>query len=207
MTLSTLALFGATYLLGAMSPGPNTLIVVQRALTGSRSDALAVAAGIAAANLFLVSAALLGVAALILDAPIALRALQCIGGGYLAWRGVAMLRTVHTDMGARPDALQRGRWRAAREGLFTNLSNPKSFLFYAAVLSSVAPARPGVGTALTLAVTVVVLSFTWYSLLAVLLSSRHTRVRSPTFSRQLSRVAGLALIGIGSGIALTSAAT
>ncbi len=205
MTLSTLALFGATYLLGAMSPGPNTFIVAQRALTGSRSDALAVAAGIAAANLFLVTTALLGVAALVLDAPIVLRALQCLGGGYLAWRGVAMLRAVHTDMGARPDALPRRRWRAAREGLVTNLGNPKSFLFYAAVLSSVAPDRPGVGTALTLAVTVVVLSFTWYGLLACLLSSGRSTAPSPAFSRHVTRVSGLALIGVGLGIAATAA--
>ena len=65
-----------------------------------------------------------------------------VGAAYLVWFGVRLLiRAVRRDTGA-PEAdsvVQTSAWRAARQGLATNLLNPKVGVFYVALLPQFIP--------------------------------------------------------------------
>lgn len=115
--LALLASLLAVDLLAAMSPGPNFVLVV---------------AGFACANLGWCLAVVLGLAVLLELAPSLYTALKILGGAYLIYLGVALWRS------KRPETIEPGRLtmrRAFMRGLLTNLTNPKSLVYFASVFT------------------------------------------------------------------------
>ena len=123
----------AVYLL----PGPDMILVLQTGSLQGRSQALATAAGLAAARGVHVAFAALGLAALFKTAPWAFEAVRYAGAGYLIWIGTQVLRSGpgHSRNTRAPELATAGSHRRAwRRGLLTNLLNPKSLLFCSVLL-------------------------------------------------------------------------
>ena len=87
------------------------------------------------------AAAAVGVSALLTASQVAYDVLRFAGAAYLVWFGLRLLvRAVRGTAGAAPDgAVQSSPWRAARQGLATNLLNPKVGVFYVALLPQFLP--------------------------------------------------------------------
>src|SRR5207244_1645258 len=134
-TLLTLLL---VHIAGMASPGPNFLLVTQRALGGARRDALTVAAGIATGAFFLSSAAAFGLSALLADAAPLYSALRLAASAYLVFLGLRIWRQATKPLSASPRA-PASSWASYRAGLLTNLTNPKATVFFGAVFTSVIP--------------------------------------------------------------------
>ena len=123
----------AVYLL----PGPDMLLVLQTGSQQGHTRALATAAGLAVARGLHVALAALGLATLFVTAPWTFDVVRYVGGAYLAWIGLQLLRS--PDATANTDAANVGMFddshrRAWRRGLLTNLLNPKSLLFCSVLL-------------------------------------------------------------------------
>ncbi|QGU05255.1 LysE family translocator [Corynebacterium comes] len=132
---------------GAASPGPDILLITRTA-TRSRRHALATVLGIQIGVMFWCTLTVLGFAALLNAFPALLGFLQLIGGGWLVWMGRGMilggLRERENPPADLEEAAARlGRMRHAfRQGLATNLSNPKIVLFLSALIAPLLPASP-----------------------------------------------------------------
>ncbi len=131
--MSTVATFAVVAAVMAISPGLDTLLVLNAGMRHGRSTALRTALGIICGLLawgFLVAA---GVAALILAVPVAATLLRLAGAGYLAWLGLQSLRG-----GFRAKPLVGDESSSGRSGFLTgivaNLLNPKVGLFYLSLL-------------------------------------------------------------------------
>jgi threonine/homoserine/homoserine lactone efflux protein len=125
------------------TPGVDFLLTVSRTLQGgARAGALA-ALGIVAGCAVHALAAAFGVAALLALHPGALRLIQWLGAAYLLWLGLGLLRAAVRGAAAAPAtppaATQHG-WRHFRDGVLTNLLNPKVALFFLAFLPPFVPA-------------------------------------------------------------------
>jgi threonine/homoserine/homoserine lactone efflux protein len=137
-------LYVATEAALSLSPGPAVLLVVATGMTLGAGRSIYAALGILSANAlyFALSATALG--ALLIASPGFFRAVQWLGAGYLVWIGVRALLGHPTplrvaDAGARASH-PAGIWLA---GLTLQLANPKTLIFFAAILPQfVAPARP-----------------------------------------------------------------
>lgn len=157
--LHHLLLFVAAGLLLNLTPGPDVMFIVANAVRGGWRRGVAAALGIAAGCLVHVTAAALGVSALLLASSAAFTALKWLGALYLVWVGVQMLRgALRADApesiadGAHP-ASAGGRFDAdfstaavLRRGFLTNVLNPKVALFFLAFVPQfIAPgaAHPG----------------------------------------------------------------
>ncbi|GGA50260.1 threonine export protein RhtC [Dyella nitratireducens] len=157
------------HIIALMSPGPDFFFVSQTAVSRSRHEAMAGVAGITLGVAMWAALALLGLQ-LLLHKLIWLERLISIGGGlYLCWMGFKMLRgalakPVQTQ--AEPVQVFAGAWRSLRNGLLTNLANPKVVIYFGSIFS----AFVGEGVSSTarwgLWAMVVAETFLWFSFVA-----------------------------------------
>jgi len=157
-------------IIALMSPGPDFFFVSQTAVSRSRHEAMAGVAGITLGVAMWAALALLGLQ-LLLHKVIWLERLIAIAGGlYLCWMGIKMLRGAlakpSTDIKPEPVQVFVGAWRSLRNGLFTNLANPKVVIYFGSIFS----AFVGVGVSSTarwgLWAMVVLETFLWFSFVA-----------------------------------------
>jgi threonine/homoserine/homoserine lactone efflux protein len=129
------------------------------------------------------------------------------GAAYLVWLGLRLLvRAARGDAAAEPPggAVQRSSWRAAREGLATNLLNPKVGVFYVALLPQFLTAdRDPLAVGLLLAGVHGVITIVWFAVLIVLASALGRWLRRPATVRVIDGVTGTALLGFGEELAVS----
>ena len=135
---STLALFAAACLALAVTPGPDMLLVASRSAAQGRIAGFTALAGILIGLYCHALAAALGLSGLFLAVPYAYDAVRYAGAAYLAYLAWQALRGggVSPDAPPRPaDPVPRRAMagQAFRQGLFTNLLNPKVALFVLAL--------------------------------------------------------------------------
>lgn len=184
-----------------ITPGPDMAIVTRSALDGGWGAAVRTTLGINAGLLAWALAAALGVAAVVAASAEAFTALKLAGAAYLVWLGVQALRRAHAAVRA-PIAPGPQR-HAFRDGLLTNLLNPKIGVFYATVLPQfLVPGRSVVLQSVALALAHNVMGVLWLPAYARVVVWAGDVLRRPAVRRALERVTGVALIGLGAGVAL-----
>ena len=122
------------------TPGPDMLYVTARSASEGRSSGVASALGIGAGTLVHIALVAFGLASLLAAVPAAYTGIRLIGAAYLIYLGVRALRS-RGELGERTLA-GRSRRAAFRQGVITNVLNPKVALFFLAFLPQfVDPAR------------------------------------------------------------------
>ena len=125
--------FLATSLVLAVTPGPGVVYIVARTAAQGRPAGLASVAGVALGNLCNALAASLGLAALFAASATAFTIVRLAGAAYLVYLGIRMLRPL--DPAAQAPALGAPALsRIFRDGFAVALLNPKTALFFAALL-------------------------------------------------------------------------
>jgi threonine/homoserine/homoserine lactone efflux protein len=130
LTLTELLLFALTTLLLVLTPGPNMVYCVSRALSQGPRAGMVSLAGVLLGFIAHLTAATLGLTAVLTAVPLAFDALRMAGAAYLLWLAWDALRP-----GGRSPFVARALpvdapWRLFRMGLVTNLLNPKVAIFY-----------------------------------------------------------------------------
>jgi threonine/homoserine/homoserine lactone efflux protein len=171
-------------------------VVTKNALLGGRRGGLLTAAGVSTGLAIWTAAAALGIAALLRASAFAFLALKVAGALYLVWMGIQMLRT--KDFSAAPvGSPARGR-RALRQGLLSDLGNPKIAVFFTSFLPQfVDPHASAFLSLLVLGGIFAVLTFLWLAAYGWLVGHGASVLRRPSVRRVLDRVTGVVLIGFG----------
>jgi threonine/homoserine/homoserine lactone efflux protein len=126
-------IFLTTGILLNLTPGQDTFYILGRTLAQGRRAGVASVLGISTGSLFHTLAAATGLSALLAASASAFIVIKFIGGGYLVCLGARMLFSSATPV-AMATAFSEGNWPAIifRQGMLTNLLNPKVALFYLA---------------------------------------------------------------------------
>jgi threonine/homoserine/homoserine lactone efflux protein len=135
--VAELAAFLAVALVVICTPGPDTALTVRNSLLGGRRAGTFTALGVSTGQAIWTLAASAGIAALLVASEPAFRALKLLGAAYLVWLGAQTLwgvvrrrrRVRHT--GPRGLLAPRHAWR---QGVISNLGNPKSAAFFTSLL-------------------------------------------------------------------------
>ncbi|WP_238891350.1 LysE family translocator [Achromobacter insuavis] len=148
--MADMALFLGALLIVYVVPGPDMILLLETGALRGRGQALAVAVGLALARAAHVTLAALGLAALFKTHPWAFDAARTVGGGYLIWLGVRLLRAGPMSYGvaheAQAAARGKGLGAALLSGVLTNVLNPKALLFCSVLLPQfVSPAQGPIG--------------------------------------------------------------
>jgi threonine/homoserine/homoserine lactone efflux protein len=128
-----LAFLGAMAIMAA-TPGPSNLFAVANGLKRGRKAVLLGVAGMNLATLVWYIAAALGLGALALAFPKAVKALILVGAAYLAWLAYKSVKAGFAeDNGLGSAEIKTGR-SAFRDSFTVQITNPKILLFFGAVL-------------------------------------------------------------------------
>jgi len=163
MDVSLVVAFALIQLTLSVIPGPAVLVTSSASLGGGMRDGIRAACGVLSGNAVYVAVACLGVGALIGSAPWALKAISLAGAAWLTWLAFRMLaaswRHASHD-GESPSEPLSGR-RPFMSALMTQLSNPKSIVFFGAMLPQFVSSSgwPAPGQMAMLGVVAVVIEF------------------------------------------------
>jgi threonine/homoserine/homoserine lactone efflux protein len=200
--MSSIAVFFsvmAAVLVGAASPGPSFVVVSRIAVSRSRQAGLAAALGMGTGSVIFAALALFGLSALLMQVEWLYLALKVAGGAYLIyigiriWRGAA--RDLAFDAPASPagGGIGRNYWFA----LGTQLSNPKTAIFYGSIFAALLPAQPAPWLPAALPPAVFVVEAGWYTVVTLVFSSNRPRAVYIGAKLWIDRVAGAVMGALG----------
>ena len=130
---STLALFSGACLALTVTPGPDMLLIASRSVSQGRRAGFATLAGIQAGTYCHALAAALGLSQLFVAVPLAYDAVRFAGAAYLLYLAWKTFRSDATALSPVASQRQRSTATIFRQGLTTNLLNPKMALFVLAL--------------------------------------------------------------------------
>jgi len=219
MLFALLAFSGAAFLI-VLLPGPDTLVVVRSMVRVGRAGAVRTVLGVLTGLAVWVSAAALGLSALLKASHEGYLALRIAGAAYLVWIGIQSLRAraltpdpevdPDADVAAIPgpgtDAKPRRRGLIGSgygAGLTTDLLNPKVGVFFVAFLPGFVPHGFAVGPVTLLLGAIFILETALYFAVLLVASRAVTRwMRTPRIQRRMDRTTGVILIAFGARLAL-----
>jgi threonine/homoserine/homoserine lactone efflux protein len=198
----TIAVFALASLALIVFPGPSVFYILARSFAGGRRAGLVSMLGVEAGGLVHVTAATLGLSALLASSAVAFGVVKYAGAAYLIWLGISRLRS--REAPELPAPARDGQ--VFRQGVMVNVLNPKTALFFLAFLPQFIDPDAGSASlqAALLGLVFVAIAFVSDGLYALVGGSVAERIRrSPAVRRRLDRASGAVLIGLGAVAALT----
>jgi threonine/homoserine/homoserine lactone efflux protein len=198
-TAGTLALFALAALALIVVPGPAVLYIVAQSIDHGRRAGVVSAFGVATGGLVHVVAAAIGLSALLVSSATAFTVVKVAGAAYLIGVGVLTLLRRPEDPGVEP-ARQRPLGRIYAQGVFVNVLNPKTALFFLAFLPQfVDPELGSVGRQIVvLGLLFVALALSSDSLWALAAGTASGWLRSSARFLSIRRyVSGTVFVGLG----------
>lgn len=193
-------------------PGPSVVFAISRALAAGRRRALCSVIGNSLGIGLQVLAVGAGLGAVLAQSAAAFTVVKLAGAAYLVVLGVTAIRHRHRTAAAlaTPTATPAlpGWWRSALDGVVVGLLNPKSALFLVAFLPQfIDPAAATGPQILVLGVIMTSIGLAFDSVWALGAgTARAWFARSPRRLSVLGGAGGVAMIGLGAGLATTSRA-
>ncbi|MDI2032631.1 LysE family translocator [Saccharopolyspora sp. TS4A08] len=187
-------------------PGPDLALLLRNAAVAGRPGAAATAGGIMTGNTILATAAVAGLTALLEASGPLYNAIRLAGAAYLIYLGVRALISL-TRRSEKPEtavaAPSLASAQAFRQGLLSNLLNPKVAAFYLALFPQFAlPGMPTLAQHTLLAGLFCLLSLAWYVLLIAVLGRVQTWLQRRKVQRTITGASAAALITLGAGLAV-----
>jgi threonine/homoserine/homoserine lactone efflux protein len=207
-TLHSTTAFAAVAFAIIIVPGPSVMFVVSRAVAFGRRAALLTVAGNAAGAYTQVVLVALGLGAIVERSAVVFHTIKLVGAAYLVWLGVQAIRQRRAagDVVVTPTADPVRRRSIVTDGYVVGLANPKTTVFFAAILPQfVERGGPPAGLqmaalGLVFVAIALVCDSTW-GLAAG--TARDWFARSPRRLQALGAAGGVAIIGLGVRLALT----
>ncbi|MBG0851560.1 LysE family translocator [Streptomyces spinoverrucosus] len=208
MSTDRLVAFAAMSFLLIVVPGPSVLFVIGRALAQGRRAALTTVVGNTLGAYVLVVAVAFGVGAVVERSAVVFLALKLAGAAYLIHLGVRAIRQRHTLRAAFGGAAEvaHGRLRTLWEGFAVGVTNPKTIVFFAAVLPQFVDRAQGhvITQMLLLGLVFNVIAVACDSVWGLVAAgARNWFARSPGRLAAVGGIGGLTMIGLGVTVATT----
>jgi threonine/homoserine/homoserine lactone efflux protein len=203
--MEQLPAFLGVALLLIVAPGQDTALTIRNTLAGGRRAGVVTALGVAGGQAVWTVATCAGVAALLVASEPVFTALRLVGAAYLAYLGLQALaaavrrdRTQLPASGRRPTPASELAARAAfRQGLLSNLGNPKMAVFFTSLLPQFLPAGGGFAGLLALGLAFCGLTLAWLAGYALAVDRAGDLLRRPPVRRTLDAVTGAVLVALG----------
>lgn len=189
-------------------PGPSVLFVIGRTLALGRKGGLLSVLGNAAGEAVQIAAVALGVGVVLAQSLVLFSVVKFAGAAYLVYLGIQAIRHRGGRTAATGPSDPASTARVLREGFIVGATNPKSIVFFVAVLPQFVDYPAGaipvqLGTLGAAFLLIALVSDSAWALAAG--TARHWFARSPRRIAALSTTGGVMMIGLGGTLALTGA--
>lgn len=204
--MTSAALWGFTIVavLGVMTPGLDTMLVLRHALLGGRRAGFTAVLGITTGCLVWGTAGIVGLTALLTASELAYTAVRVLGAAYLIWLGASALwKTLPRNRKAAPRTEDAPAGRSAfRAGLMTNLLNPKVGVFYMSLLPQFLPTGPDASAWGALLVAIhLAAGLVWLPALVWTAGRARAFFQQERVRRWMDRLTATVLLGLGAKLA------
>jgi len=184
-----------------ISPGVDTLLVMRNTARGGWKDGLVTSLGICSGLFVHAAVSAVGISVILLQSAWAFNALKFAGALYLIWLGIQSIR----NLKALPMNQVRGvgvrttSWtRSIREGLLSNVLNPKTIVFYMAFLPQfISPTQSPMVQSLFMAGIHFVIGLVWLGILTVVVCRLKSFGASSGIEKWVQGVTGGVMILLG----------
>ncbi|GAA2082464.1 LysE family translocator [Aeromicrobium tamlense] len=207
--LDQLLAFALASLVLILIPGPSVLFVIGRSLAHGRRAGILSVLGNGLGGLPVVLAVSLGLGAIVAGSAVLFTIVKVLGAGYLVYLGVQAMRHASIAVTAEVDGPEESPWRALGEGFVVGATNPKTIVFFVAVLPQFVSFESGaIGSQMAvlgvLFLLIAIVCDSGWALLAG--TARQWFTGSPRRLAAVRRSGGAMLVGLG-GILLTTSRT
>lgn len=202
--MSSVLAFAALSVVLVAIPGPAVMLVLKHALTRGRVPALSSAVGILVADLVWALASVVGLTALLVSSQTAFDVVRYLGALYLIYLGVKLVLSRGPLVADAPEparATTRRDLRGFREGLLSDLSNPKTVIIFTSVIPQFLHAGASPLDTLILGLTFSLIGFASLVLYAFAFGAAAELLRDARVTRAILRVGGSLLVLFGIGLA------
>jgi threonine/homoserine/homoserine lactone efflux protein len=203
---ANLLAFALAALILIAMPGPSVLFVIGRTLALGRKGGLLSVLGNAAGEMVQIAAVALGVGVVLSQSLVLFSVVKFAGAAYLVYLGIQAIRHRGGGPTAANPSNPSSTARVLREGFIVGATNPKSIVFFVAVLPQFVDYSAGAIPVQLAALGAVFLLIALASDSAWALvagTARHWFARSPRRIAALSTTGGVMMIGLGGTLALT----
>ncbi|WP_406045032.1 LysE family translocator [Micromonospora sp. NBC_00898] len=202
--LASLLAFAAVAAVLTVTPGVDTLLMVRTAAVSGRRVAFAANAGISFGCLVWGIASAVGLTALLAASQLAYDAVRYAGAAYLLWLGIQALRSraaiATLDPAEQPRVTVGG---AFRQGVVTNLLNPKVGIVYLSLLPQfIPPGYAPLPASVALVGVHLVEGVLWCGVLVLLVDRVRTVLMRPRVKLWFGRATGVVFVGLGVRLAV-----
>jgi RhtB (resistance to homoserine/threonine) family protein len=197
---STLAFAGIAALL-VITPGADMALVAKNGLAHGRRAAITTAFGVCLGGLIWTLAAAFGIAAFVRSSQTAFNTLRIAGAVYLLYLGLcAIWKTRRRGEFEEPgrERVVRSSRIAFRQGVFSNLLNPKLAVFFTSLLPQfIEPGQSVFARSILLGGILESIAIVWLVFYSCLVARMGTVLRRPGVRRWLDRLTGSVLVAFG----------
>jgi threonine/homoserine/homoserine lactone efflux protein len=184
------------------TPGQDTALTIRSTMLGGRRSGIFTALGVSSGQTIWALAASAGVVAVLLASEPLFLALRFAGAAYLVFLGAQSLWTAFRPGVHGPPARATGRRltpsKAYRQGVISNLGNPKMAAFFTSLLPQFAPQHgPAFLTLFGLGLAFSLMTLIWLTGYAFAVARAHTFLQRPRIRRMLDGLTGAALVALG----------
>lgn len=187
-------------------PGQDTFYILGSSIAQGRRVGLASALGISAGCIVHTLGAALGLSAILATSAAAFTLVKLAGAAYLVYLGIRYLTGPAHGISSPGPTAARDAWKAFRQGVITNVLNPKVALFFLAFLPQfIDPeSQYKIAAFLALGLTFVATGTVWCLFLAIAAASvRRFFTGHPKAFTRLSQAAGTLFVVLGARLALS----
>jgi threonine/homoserine/homoserine lactone efflux protein len=204
--LAQLAAFLGVAAVVICTPGQDTALTIRNVLAGGRASGIATAAGVALGQAVWTVAAAVGIVAVLEASQPAFLAVRYAGALYLVYLGLQSLRAALSRRGRRaegPPAQRLTPAAALRQGVISNLANPKMVAFFTSLLPQFAPESGGaLPTLLAFGLLFCLLTFVWLAVYSFAVARARRLLSREAVRRALDALLGTVLVALGLRLAL-----
>ena len=197
--------FIGTSIIVIVTPGPDTATTIRSTLLAGRTGGICTAAGIAVGQTVWALATSVGLAALLVASASLFLAIKYLGAAYLIYLGIIALYEALWPPEQGSDIAVENRshgrvspWIAFRQGLISDLGNPKMAVFFTSLLPQFGSTF---ATLLALGIVFAGMTFLWLAFYAAAIHKVRNALQRPAVRRLVEGVTGLVLIALGLRIA------
>ncbi|MGP9689734.1 LysE family translocator [Psychrobacter sp. AOP22-C1-C5] len=191
-----------------LTPGTDSVYIITRSISQGQKAGLYSVLGITSGSLIHTLLASLGLSVLLASSPVAFMIVKYIGAAYLCYLGLKML--LNKPSNSIANSLSKDKiignqykvdnWQIYKQGVLTNVFNPKVALFFIAFFPQFIDANYAYGMVsfLVLGLTFASTGFIWCSCLALLAARFSKKLReNPSVETILNKISGVVFIGLG----------
>jgi len=191
-----------------LTPGTDSMYIITRSVSQGQTAGFYSVLGITSGILVHTLLAALGLSVLLANSPTAFMIVKYIGASYLCYLGFKMLTSKHSNSIANnlskdqdePRQKAIDGWQIYKQGVLTNVFNPKVALFFLAFFPQFIDASYAYGmlSFLMLGLTFATTGFIWCLCLALLASKFSKKLReNPKIESMMNKISGVVFMGLG----------